>query len=60
MWAEALRLRAQDYELLAEWHAERAPIDPASARSAVGFIVIAIALREVALALDAGQERWAA
>ena len=60
MWADALRLRAYDYELLAEWHAERAPVDPASAGSAAGFIVIAIALREVALVLEAEEERWAA
>jgi hypothetical protein len=50
--ADALRERAREYELLAAWHAERGPFSPASATSAVGFIVAAIVLREVALALD--------
>ena len=50
--ADALRARAAEYELLAAWHAERGPLCPASATSAVGFIVAAIVLREVALALE--------
>ena len=58
--AEALRERAREYELLAAWHAERGPVSPASATSAVGCIVAAIVLREVALALDEDEERWAA
>ena len=60
--AEALRDRAREYELLAAWHGERALLSRESATSAVGFIVVAIVLREVALALDEdeGEERWAA
>jgi hypothetical protein len=57
--AEALLDRARDYELLAAWHAERGPLSPESATSAVGFIVVAIVLREVADALGE-EERWAA
>ena len=57
---EALLDRARDYELLAAWHAERGPLCPESATSAVGFIVVAIVLREVAEALIEDEERWAA
>lgn len=57
--AEALLERARDYELLAAWHAERGPLAAESATSAVGFLVVAIVLREVADAL-AEEERWAA
>jgi hypothetical protein len=57
--AEALLDRARDYELLAAWHAERGPLSPDSATSAVGFLVVAIVLREVAAALRE-EERWAA
>jgi hypothetical protein len=58
--AEALRERAREYELLAAWHAERGPLSPESATSAVGFLVVAIVLREVADALSEDKERWAA
>jgi hypothetical protein len=50
--AEALLHRAREYELLAAWHGERAPVCPDSARSAVGFLVVAIALYEVAAHLQ--------
>lgn len=50
--AEALRARAGDYELLALWHEERASLDPESGPAATGFMVVAIALRELAEALD--------
>lgn len=58
--AEALLDRAREYELLAAWHDERAPLSGESATSAVGFIVVAIVLREVAEALAENVERWAA
>ena len=58
--AEALLERAREYELLAAWHAERGPLSPESATSAVGFLVVAIVLREVAEALAENDERWAA
>jgi hypothetical protein len=57
---EELLARARDYELLAAWHAERGPLSAESATSAVGFLVVAIVLREVADALDVDEERWAA
>jgi hypothetical protein len=58
--ADALLDRARDYELLAAWHAERGPLSPESATSAIGFLVVAIVLREVAEALAEDEERWAA
>lgn len=58
--AEALLARARDYELLAAWHSERGPVSWESATSAVGFVVVAIVLREVAEALAEDEERWAA
>ena len=58
--AEALLDRARDYELLAAWHADRGPVSAESATSAVGFILAAIVLREVAEALSETEERWAA
>ncbi|HEY7693498.1 MAG TPA: hypothetical protein VH816_14265 [Gaiellaceae bacterium] len=50
--AESLLSRARDYELLAAWHAERGPVSQESARSAVGFLVVAIVLYEVAALLE--------
>jgi hypothetical protein len=50
--AELLLDRAREYELLAAWHAERGPLSSESATSAVGFVVVAIVLREVAEALE--------
>lgn len=55
--ADLLNAKARDYEVLAAWHAERAPTGAAGAAgehpaSAVGFTVVAIALREVAHALE--------
>jgi hypothetical protein len=58
--AEALRERAREYELLAAWHDERAPLSSESAGAAVGFFVAAIVMREVAAALEEDEERWAA
>jgi hypothetical protein len=57
--AEQLRSRAHEYELLAAWHEERAPFSAESAGSAVGFLVAAIVMREVANAID-DESRWAA
>ena len=50
--AEALLSRAREYELLAAWHDERGPQSSESAVSAVGFLVVAIVLREVAPSFD--------
>jgi hypothetical protein len=52
--ADLLNEKARDYEVLAAWDAERAPTGAAGehSASAVGFTVVAIALREVALALE--------
>ena len=58
--SEVLRARAQEYELLAAWHDERASVSAESAGAAVGFLVAAIIMREVAIALGTDEERWAA
>lgn len=52
--AERLISKARDYEVLAESHAERAPLDRQTDHraAAIGFAVAAIILREVAAALD--------
>jgi hypothetical protein len=50
--AEILLSRARDYELLAAWHGERGSVSSDSGTSAVGFLVVAIVLREVAVSLD--------
>jgi len=54
---DRLNEKAREYEVLAAWHAERAPIGAAGARgehsaSATAFVVVAIVLREVAGALE--------
>lgn len=58
--ADVLRERAREYELLSAWHDERASVSSESAGAAVGFLVAAIIMREVAAALDGDEERWAA
>jgi hypothetical protein len=50
--AEALLSRARDYELLAAWYDERAALSSECSAAAVGFLVAAIVLREVAACLD--------
>jgi hypothetical protein len=52
--AEALNEKAKDYEVLAASHTERAPLGATGEHraAATAFTVIAIALREVANALD--------
>jgi hypothetical protein len=56
--AERLVGKARDYELLAESHSERAPIDRGTDHRlvAVAFAVAAIVLREVAAALSAEEQ----
>jgi len=51
---DALNAKATDYEVLAASEIERAPLgDPEEHRAAAtAFAAVAIALREVALALD--------
>ena len=51
---ERLVSKARDYEVLAESHAERAPLDARTDHraAAAAFMVAAIILREVAAALD--------
>ena len=51
---ERLIEKARDYEILAESHAERAPLDGHTDHraAAIGFAVAAIILREVAAALE--------
>jgi hypothetical protein len=45
---ELLRIRASEYELLAEWHVERSAADPRYGDAADALVAIAIVLREVA------------
>jgi hypothetical protein len=51
---EALNAKAQDYEVLAASEVERAPLGASDEHiaAATAFAAVAIALREVALALD--------
>ncbi len=57
--AEALREKAREYELLAAWHDERSAMSGESSGAAVGFLVAAIIMREVAAALDDDELRAA-
>ena len=47
-----LRTRSNQYELLAEWHGERAPLDEDHLAACQAMLAVGIALREVAEALD--------
>jgi hypothetical protein len=58
--AETLLERAREYELLAAWHEERASVSAESAGAAMGFLVAAIVMRDVAAALAWDDEQWAA
>jgi hypothetical protein len=49
---ELLRRRAFEYEVLAEWHAERSAVDPRQGTTADACVAIAIVLREVAKAFE--------
>jgi hypothetical protein len=49
---ELLRMKSSEYELLAEWHGERAPLDGEHLVACQAMLAVGIALREVAEALD--------
>jgi hypothetical protein len=49
---ELLRTKSSEYELLAEWHAERAPLDEEHFVACQAMAVVGIVLREVAAAID--------
>ena len=50
--AEFLRTKSGEYEFLAEWHAERAPLDDQHSVAYEAMLVVGIVLREVAEAID--------
>ncbi len=50
---ELLRTKSSEYELLAEWHAERAPIHEQHLVASQAMLVVGVVLREVAAAIDA-------
>ena len=45
-------MKSSEYELLAEWHAERAPMDDQHLLDYQAMLVVGIVLREVADAVD--------
>ena len=51
---ELLREKSGEYELLAEWHAERAPLDEDHFVACQAMAVVGIVLREVAEVIDTG------
>jgi len=52
---EALRTKSDEYELLAAWHAERAPLGDKHLAASEAMIVIGIVLRELADILQIGE-----
>jgi hypothetical protein len=52
---ELLRTKSSKYELLAEWHAERAHVDEQHALACQAMLVVGIVLREIAEAIDEGK-----
>ena len=46
--------KSSEYELLAEWHGERAPLDKDHLAACQAMLAVGIALREVADAIDLG------
>jgi hypothetical protein len=52
---ELWRTKSGEYELLAEWHAERAPLDDQHVVACQAMLVVGIELREVAEAIDVGR-----
>jgi hypothetical protein len=52
MLCELLRTKSSEYELLAEWHAERAPLDEEHLVACQAMAVVGIVLRELAHAID--------
>ncbi len=51
---ELLSMKSGEYEFLAEWHAERAPLEEQHLVASQAMLVVGIVLREVAAAFDAG------
>jgi hypothetical protein len=51
---EHFRTKSGEYELLAEWHAERAPLEEQHLVASQAMLVVGIVRREVADALDVG------
>jgi hypothetical protein len=51
-FAELLRTKSSEYELMAEWHAERASLDEEHLVACQAMAVVGIVLREVAEAID--------
>jgi hypothetical protein len=51
---EFLRAKSNEYELRAEWHAERGPVDDQHLVASQAMLVVGIVLREVAAAIDSG------
>jgi hypothetical protein len=49
---ELLRTKSSEYELLAEWHGERAPLDDQQFVACQAMAVVGIVLREIAEAID--------
>jgi hypothetical protein len=49
---DLLRAKSGEYELLAEWHGERAPLDDEHFIACQAVAVVGIVLREVAEAFD--------
>ena len=49
---ELLRTKSSEYEVLAEWHAERASLDDEHFLACQAMAAIGIVLREVAEAVD--------
>ena len=56
---EFLRRKSGEYELLAEWHAERASVDEQHLVACQAMLVVGIVLREVAEAIGTGWEEEA-
>jgi hypothetical protein len=53
---ELLRAKSSEYELLAAWHAEGAPLDEDHFVACQAMAVVGIVLTEVAAALDSERE----
>lgn len=49
---EVLRVKSGEHELLAQWRAERAPVNEQHALACQAVLVVGIVLREVAEAID--------
>jgi hypothetical protein len=49
---ELLRTKSSEYELRAEWHAERAPLDDRHLVACQAMVVAGIVLRDVGEAID--------